>query len=381
MNLNPPISKLVISTVGASLLLNGADTELRKRLNKLANHSQLTGDDVQLIQQRAEHAAQLLASATVAEIRRASAELNGIFALYNGQLSAAQRDTHILIGTDTALGRTCTTLVKNYLTARGVETREEIIKGLSAASTTAFQEGCRVLTDWCVQTLPPYREQRSEIVFNLVAAFKPLQGYLNTIGMLYADRMLFIFEGRDEPIFIPRLPMRVDTESLRKYGLPLTLMAEADAIVPLEALSGMPEALYEQVDGLGCGISNWGKLIWGQLSDELLSGELLPFPRLTYKQTFVSDYQRTKVMSERVRMQKILARVVVCLDEANGDTSSLKGGTRGGILYDNYTGKGDKGAPIGHFRISDGLRVSCQSIDGQLVMRHFGPHDYVNNNP
>lgn len=63
-----------------------------------------------------------------------------------------------------------------------------------------------------------------------------------------------------------------------------------------------------------------------------------------------------------------------------GDPNILRG--NGGKQYDNFTGgKRIDGCPIGHFRINDGDRISCIAKGGMLRLRHFGVHDYVNNNP
>jgi hypothetical protein len=36
---------------------------------------------------------------------------------------------------------------------------------------------------------------------------------------------------------------------------------------------------------------------------------------------------------------------------------------------------------IDHFDLPKGRRVSCLAKDGQLYLRHYGEHDYVNDNP
>jgi hypothetical protein len=71
--------------------------------------------------------------------------------------------------------------------------------------------------------------------------------------------------------------------------------------------------------------------------------------------------------------------VATQLEESEGNTAPLK--QQGGIQYDNYAGKRLGKQPIGHFRISRGIRVSCMAENGGLTLRHFGAHDYVNNNP
>lgn len=155
-------------------------------------------------------------------------------------------------------------------------------------------------------------------------------------------------------------------------------MAEGEAILPVTGLGGLFRALYDHDESGEAVISQWGLLTWGQIRDELLGEGLLAFPRLRYEPSFIRDVQRGN-MAERVRLQRVLARVAAILIENEGNPNRLK--SHGGIQYDNYTGKSLDGRPVGHFRISDGVRVSCLAEDGSLTLRHFGPHDVVNSNP
>ncbi len=375
-------SRLVISTVGASLLYQGVDQTLRGTLNRLANVPSLSPEEATALAPQIDHARTILQTTDVAMIRRASAELNGIYALYDGQIARGARDSHVLIATDTAFGRQCAELVEAHLRAVGIGSVEvKVIPKLTAADSGAFQEGCKELINWCTSYIPAFHDQGYTVIFNLVAAFKALQGYLNTIGMFYADQIMYLFEGPSAvPIFIPRLPIRIDIEGLRTFSVPLAMMAEGNALLPLDDLRNLPETLYNQDGSDGC-ISDWGNLVWNQMRADVLSQNLLNLPRLVYEASFQQDYARMRVASDRIRLQTKLALVATKLVESNGDSSVLKGGTSGGILYDNYVGKGDPGLPIGHFRISDGLRVSCLARNGLLSLRHVGSHDYVNTNP
>ncbi|MBK8043622.1 MAG: hypothetical protein IPK21_13770 [Haliscomenobacter sp.] len=71
-------------------------------------------------------------------------------------------------------------------------------------------EAIKDLLKWCDETLPGYRTAGYEIIFNLTGGFKSLQGYLNTIGMFYADRIVYIFESGQEVIAIPKLPVKLE---------------------------------------------------------------------------------------------------------------------------------------------------------------------------
>jgi hypothetical protein len=51
---------------------------------------------------------------------------------------------------------------------------------------------------WCQDTLPGYRESGYHIVFNLTGGFKSIQGWMQTLGMFYADEIVYIFETGKE---------------------------------------------------------------------------------------------------------------------------------------------------------------------------------------
>ncbi|MEC4867493.1 MAG: hypothetical protein SAJ11_15575, partial [Jaaginema sp. PMC 1078.18] len=208
----------------------------------------------------------------------------------------------------------------------------------------------------------------------LVGSFKSLQGYLNTIGMFYADEIIYIFEGQgSEVITIPRLPISVDIDAIKPHTLTLALL-DAGMELPATEMQGIPEALLGDIDDCKV-LSTWGQLIWNKAKDELLSQDLLNFPKLIYQDTFRSDYKSIKVAKERVKLQETLAQVSGLLTESNGDTSIIKQHT--GLQYDKYTNKNG----IDHFRVTQGLRVSCISSNGELTLRRYGKEPVVNKNP
>lgn len=370
--------RLVLSTVGISLLLQHADESERRILNQSANLQDMSEHQT-MLSAIMEKARATLQGGNLALIRRRSAELNGLYALYQGQLASARQDMQLLVSSDTALGQYCVALVTDHLRMHSIVVQPIIPQKLTTATSDAFETGIKDLIHQCAEIIPGYTDQGYEVVFNLVGGFKALQGYLNTIGMFYADSILYLFESGDaEPLFIPRLPIKIDREALTPYAAALARMAEADAFVPLSELGSLQRTLYEPFEQQAM-ISQWGLLIWQQVRHDLLSGQLLPFPKLRYEPSFIRDYENTRIADNRVRLQRQLAVVSAELLEAGGNVAKLKG--RGGIQYDNYVNKKTDGMPIGHFRISEALRVSCVTRDGDLTLRHFGEHEYVNQNP
>jgi len=372
--------KFVLSTVGISVLLNVLDPSketLRQQLNKAANERQLADELVHEVDELAERAKDLLRKGDVQKNRRLSAELNGLYGIYQGDLSAGKSDMHYLVATDTALGRKAAEVICTFLRENGFTVDVYIPEDLTTAAPSAFSKGMKKLIRWCEDTIPGYRDTGYRVVFNLTAAFKSLQGYLSIMGMFYADEMIYIFETGSQLLSIPRLPLQVDINALREFRMELAMMAQGH-IFPYEQVKNIPAGLLETDDKGGATLSDWGELIWNRVKQDLLGKKLLPFPRLQYTDTFRRDFDNAD-RKERAELQEILAKVAGILEDKHGDTSALK--RDGGLQYDVYTNKYTKdGRRIGHFRVSQSKRVSCTAEDGALHLRRYGEHS-INENP
>lgn len=373
--------RLIVSTVGISVFLNilePSESAWRQQLNQAANAQQLSGDLEQFADTLMIRAPDRLQASGVSQRRRISAELNGIYGIYNDNLADGKTDMHYLIATDTALGRRAAKVLENFLKANGLTNVNIYVpQGLSTATPAAFSNGMKDLICWCEETLPGYRDHGYRIIFNLTAAFKSLQGYLNIMGMFYADEMVYIFETGSQLVSIPRLPLQVDVNILRQHSVELAMMAEGH-IFTQARVATIPNGLLDIDDKGDACLSDWGQLIWNRVRHKLLSEELLRFPRLHYEESFRQDFTRADPKA-RVALQETLAKVAHLLEDHHGDTAALK--RDGGLQYDIYTGKKTRdGQPIGHFRINQSRRVSCVAEQGGLRLRRYGEHS-INDNP
>jgi putative CRISPR-associated protein (TIGR02619 family) len=381
--------RLVISTVGTSILTNQinmrSESDWYNLLEERANDKEIDNKEdfleaMEALPRRAKEKlysdyGRKIINHKIDEIRRASAELNGIYGLYCEPLNQDNQDIHWLIATDTAQGQIAAKIIEKFLKYQGL-TNISIYTppGLSTATTQKFSEGIDELLVWLRNQIIPLRE-RYKIYFNLVGSFKSLQGYMNTIGLFYADEIIYIFEGNlSELIRIPRLPIRVDESAIEPHAAKLALM-NAGAGLSDSEVTNIPEALIGDCGGKKV-LSTWGQLIWNECKKELFSKDLLEFPRLQYADTFRADYNKIKnEQQKKVELQQDLAKVSCLLIESEGDTSVLK--EHPGFRYDKYTNKGD----IAHFRVNQGWRISCTSSQGVLILRHYGKEPDVNKNP
>ncbi|MCS6889106.1 MAG: putative CRISPR-associated protein [Chloroflexus sp.] len=373
--------RLVVSTVGISVflkVLKENENNWRLQLNKAANDRQLSEELQRKVEELAQRAKEDLRQGDVKDRREKSAELNGLYGIYGNDLSVGKADMHCLIATDTALGRKAADVIADFLRENGLSVAIHTPDDLSAATPKTFSKGIKALIKWCEEIIPSYRDNDFHVIFNLTAAFKALQGYLNVMGMFYADEIVYIFEQSEQLLTIPRLPLQVDIETLRAHRVELAMMAEGH-IFAQEEVASIPEGLMDVDERGNACISDWGLLIWKRVRHSLLNDdEPLRFPRLQYTDTFRRDFKQASP-ANRVELQEVLARVSHLLEDSGGDTAALK--RHHGLQYEIYTNKKDRdGRPIGHFRVSQGRRISCTAENGMLQLRRYGEHS-INDNP
>lgn len=286
--------RLVISTIGTSLLTNQITPDERKQgyYDKLRDSSnlkyELLPDEVKDITDKLKiRGIEKLDHEDIKENRRLSAELNGIYGIYNNNLNNT-RDMHILIATDTGQGQATAQIIKNFLFKKNFSVDIFTPDGLNTENTHNFSKGIKNLIKWCDETIKPYYNSGFKIIFNLVGGFKSIQGYMNTIGMFYADEIIYIFEASTaDLITIPKLPVKIDETVIEKYVLEFALMYQG-YFYKRNSLQ-VPETLLDIDEKNDVTISDWGMLVWNNVKDNLLKQKLLDFPYLKYENSFMKN--------------------------------------------------------------------------------------------
>ena len=292
--------RFVLSTIGTSSLTNQINNDdpsgWRRLLRDSANHrtDDLDPEAKQVIDTLADRALEKLLQADSQLNRRISAELNGIYGIYNGRLPQNSPDQHYLICTDTAQGQKTGELIEDFLKEHGFSVSVYTPNRLSTKDTAAFTTGIKELIRWLEENIPWRRDSGYRVIFNLVGGFKSLQGYMNTFGAFYADEVIYIFEAETaDLITIPRLPIQIDTTVIQEHLMEFALMA-AGKLYPRRAVRDIPETLLEFLEEgdaeTDAGLSAWGILIWNRAKENLLAKELLRLPRLEYAGTFQRDF-------------------------------------------------------------------------------------------
>ncbi|GGA44774.1 hypothetical protein CYANOKiyG1_63590 [Okeania sp. KiyG1] len=342
------------------------------------------GEDVQdIIFKMERRAKKILTGGNTLEIQEASAELNGIYELYDRNLEAGKEDIHWLIATDTVQGRKTAEIVKDFLIEKGITNTQifpESGSKFSTKNTDVFSQGIARIIPWIKERTNKHKfryQSQAKIVFNLVGGFKAVQGYMNTIGMFYADEIIYIFEGSDKLIKIPRIPIDLKLDEVELYKVPLVMMAHGEVSTSWEEAQKVPKDWVFVVDE-EMTLSIWGQLIYQKYEEELLSqiqNKPLKFPKIEYKQSFLDDY-KGKPKDEKIILQENLARLA-CLLNVNKDGISA-------VEQDDIfqlRSYVDKHKDLDHFDLSNDRCVSCLVSGNTLQLRHYGEHSYVNDNP
>jgi putative CRISPR-associated protein (TIGR02619 family) len=277
------VDRVLVSTCGISVFtgrLGAPVPEVSRLLKRYANAPVDGVDGSEEWKPLREHTASVrrrLRTAAPQEAADASAEIKGILHFYGrgSWPQAAQRDTLVLLYTDTYLGSEAAAAVSGWLESQGVHARSECMRGLNTASTAAFEAGMIEVVEWCKDTHEQFRRHGVRVVYNLSGGFKSWQGYMTALGMLYADELVYIFEEALELIRIPRLPITLDPSEAEQQFALLRRM-HVDSVPAVEA-QGLREAL-RQVSGERATLSVLGELLFLERRDAEYRSRLLPSP-------------------------------------------------------------------------------------------------------
>lgn len=287
--------QVIITSCGTSVLTNGADPETRSWLNQRTNdpESRFGPEDRFRLEQRAGAAHAALLAGDLPAARRLSAELNGLLGIYGGRLPGeARQDMHFLLHSDTYAGRIAAEVIAAWLQKHGLSASVVKMEFMTTRSGEEFRWGVSHLVKWCEEALADYRQSGYRVVFNIVGGFKALQGVLNTLGMFYADELVYIFETGTELIRIPRLPIVLDREGVVRRHLALFRRMGIGQPVPAPAAAGIPEA-FIYIGAEGALLSEWGELVWERTRRELYAERLLdpPSQRIRYGPAFARSVE------------------------------------------------------------------------------------------
>ncbi|MDO9225180.1 MAG: putative CRISPR-associated protein [Pseudomonadota bacterium] len=318
------MQQLIVSTCGTSLITNQAG-ERRSLVTCYANAR--TDQDVPLadrleLASLLEEMRRALSGADNTGRERMSAELNGLLRLYGGRLDAC-RDTHWLIATDTWLGAATAQAICEVLESAGHTVVIKRITDLRTDSLLEFRGAMAELVRLCAQEVRGMREGGSRVVFNLTGGFKSVQGFMQALGMLYADECVYVFERTTELLRLPRLPIKMDSDALVSEHQKTFRRLVAGLPVPLADARSVPDTLLMEVDGQVT-LSVWGDVVWAEAGAALLGQKLWEpvDPKLRFAATLAAQVN-VCARDEVRQVNQRLAELARHLHEPNYNPSRL----------------------------------------------------------
>jgi putative CRISPR-associated protein (TIGR02619 family) len=264
---------LMLSTCGTSLLTKLADDrQLVLRHANARSEEDVPPHERGALRQLLARAAETLLAASPEQQRQLSAELSGIWAYSSCRPKPATYE-HWLIATDTWLGSSCAEIVAQALRNAGHRASARRIRDLRTDSLEDFRCAMPELVKLCAQEVEAYRRNKYKVIFNLTGGFKVVQGFMQALAMHYADLSIYVFEGTEQLLQVPRLPTDLDHQAiLRSHERVFRCLAVGLPISQKEART-LPDTLLLEING-EVGLSVWGDVIWEQGKDRLLSERL-----------------------------------------------------------------------------------------------------------
>lgn len=274
------LPKLILSSCGTSLLTNGASEQERNLLTRIANTKEvklLSDEEQKTIASLIDNRRELLTKANNEELKRSCAEINALLGFYNGSITK-NKDHHYLLHTDTYIGEQGAILLQNWLKQKGINASLKTFAGLNTQNILDFQGAMPDLVKWAYEELTGYRDKKYEIIFSLNGGFKSVNGFLQAIGMFYADKIIYLFESSSEIMVIPRIPIDIElaTTNIMEKNRELFRRLYCFGQIPKKDISSqIPETMLTTIDN-STSLSAWGMLLWSKERKALYSKAILP---------------------------------------------------------------------------------------------------------
>ena len=309
------MSNIFISPCGTSLLTNNVENNIRQLLFKNANcqEDELNAEDKAIISQHIQQRHEMVLGLNdFSEVKKLSAELNGILTYYQNQIpNTGMPDIHYILVSDTYQGQQVGKIIVAWLNQQNLQAQVVNITDLATNEKDRFRIAMSELISWCEDNIKPLREAQYHVIFNLTGGFKSVQGFLQAISSFYADETIYIFQFSSELLQIPRLPIKLDTQGIIDDNLTIFRRLGLNYPVNKDECKNIPETLLfilETEENVQ--LSEWGNLIWLQAKDSYYKKELLPplSNKLLYSDQFknnIKDLPKNRLREINIRCDQL----------------------------------------------------------------------------
>lgn len=298
------------------------------------------------------------------ELKRLSAELNALISFYKGRFD--ERDVHFLFVTDTYLGELVAELLVNFFESKGINAQKFKAKDLKTSSVEEFEVALSDIVKELSVWLEEYQSKGYEVIFNLTGGYKSVNSFLQTMATLWADRSIYIFEGSNELLEIPKLPLKIDRAIFAKY-FNVFRKLEKGLKVTEEEVKGIPSAVVIKIDN-DYSLSSWGEIIWQKYKLEVMKSDIfVPLSgKITYSEEFKKDFEDLNP-SEKSQLNRSIEKLEN-LAERGENLKSLNYHPLKGEIAKKYSHE------FYPFDGNDNRRVYCNEKDWKIVLEKIGSH-------
>jgi len=355
----------IINTCGTSVLTNPArgDRDLYDALTQYSNvkdETKIPHDVYEKIQDHWNKLINLWSEKEESAAKNASAELNCLLTWQRKNKIEAKDCFCYLVHTDTVFGLLAAQIVEEWLKVnkyQGVIVQK--IASLSTDNLESFEVGLSNLVKWAFDL--KNSDTKSTFIFNTAGGFKSVSGFTQTLGTFLADETIYKFEGGDEVLEIPRLPIIWnETDSLKKHfndyhkislGIPLPTYSHLNT---LWVKNGM--------------FSPWGQLAWENAKQEIYGQKVLPF---AYENVVEgNDFRESIKGLDKNRVWQINERIddLCKYKYTNGDLNPNR------LDYKKLKGKHPYTHECDAWADSSANRLFCNEKDGKIIVEKLDKH-------
>ncbi len=299
------MNAIILSPVGTSIFTKGDYPREISQFSNARNLEDIPSDRRGIINCYISQTRELLQSLSLEEIKLRSAELNGIIQYYGDDLKKAPSDIHYLLPSDTFVGRQACLLIQEFLQKYFQDICIMEISDLQTSDCDTFQYALSELAGqimYLKESLLPSQK----LIFNLTGGFKSILGFLQSLGMFYADETVYVFEFSKSLLRIPALPLKLEPYAyLWNYA---SIFRRLDNSLPLEseAYRAIPSSLVLNLFGEPT-LSAYGKIVWDSFRKHIYSREMLD--SISNKVIFSPEFKKSVVNLNHDRYYHLNCRI------------------------------------------------------------------------
>ena len=198
--------------------------------------------------------------------------------------------------------------------------------GLATSDVEGFRSAIGELGPWCAELR--LRSASNPVVFSLTGGFKAMQGVLQALGTLYADRTVYLFEAEGSPLLsIPRVPASLDLVKPVLANSQQFRWLGAGGDLPVTECRGIPETMLDIVGERATLGLLWGQAAWHEARSKVLGEPDLP--PLTARLTRDPDVVRwlKAEPGATVAVNAAVDELEILLDRHNGNVDAAERGS------------------------------------------------------